>query len=152
MSRVQGFRESHPASGLEHQTADFVVDTGGTFAESDAQVDKIIESLQGRPTITIKGAIMPFPQQQSRTFTRLGIEWLAPNQRGCYGIFRAGAWIYVGKTGDLRARLLEHLAGDNPRITRELPTHYVAMTTANDVWHEKQLIIELDPVANRQVG
>ena len=29
--------------------ADFVVDTGGTFAETDAQVDKIVESLQGRP-------------------------------------------------------------------------------------------------------
>jgi dephospho-CoA kinase len=29
--------------------ADFVVDTGGSFAETDAQVDKIIESLQGRP-------------------------------------------------------------------------------------------------------
>ena len=29
--------------------ADFVVDTGGSFAETDAQVDKIVESLQGRP-------------------------------------------------------------------------------------------------------
>ena len=28
--------------------ADFVVDTSGTFAETDAQVDRIIESLQGR--------------------------------------------------------------------------------------------------------
>ena len=28
--------------------ADFVVDTGGTFAETDTQVDRIIESLQGR--------------------------------------------------------------------------------------------------------
>ncbi|HEY7084114.1 MAG TPA: dephospho-CoA kinase [Hyphomicrobiaceae bacterium] len=28
--------------------ADFVVDTGGTFAESEAQVDKIVESLRGR--------------------------------------------------------------------------------------------------------
>ena len=28
--------------------ADFVVDTGGTIAESAAQVDKIVESLQGR--------------------------------------------------------------------------------------------------------
>jgi dephospho-CoA kinase len=28
--------------------ADFVVDTGGTFAETDAQVDRIVESLQGR--------------------------------------------------------------------------------------------------------
>ena len=29
--------------------ADFIVDTGGTIAESAAQVDKIVESLQGRP-------------------------------------------------------------------------------------------------------
>ena len=28
--------------------ADFVVDTGGSFAESEAQVDKIVESLKGR--------------------------------------------------------------------------------------------------------
>ena len=28
--------------------ADFVVDTGGTFAETEAQVDKIVESLKGR--------------------------------------------------------------------------------------------------------
>ena len=28
--------------------ADFVVDTGGTFADTDAQVDKIVESLKGR--------------------------------------------------------------------------------------------------------
>lgn len=28
--------------------ADFIVDTGGTFAETDAQVDNIIESLKGR--------------------------------------------------------------------------------------------------------
>ena len=27
--------------------ADFVVDTGGTFADTDAQVDKMVESLEG---------------------------------------------------------------------------------------------------------
>ena len=32
--------------------ADFVVDTGGTYAETDAQVDKIIESLQDRQGTT----------------------------------------------------------------------------------------------------
>jgi dephospho-CoA kinase len=32
----------------KRKRADFVVDTGGTLAETDAQVDKIIESLQGR--------------------------------------------------------------------------------------------------------
>jgi excinuclease UvrABC nuclease subunit len=95
---------------------------------------------------------MPFPHQEPRLFTRAGIEWLAAGQRGCYGIYRAGVWIYIGKTGDLRARLLQHLAGDNRRITRELPTHFVTMLTADDDAAEKQLIREHDPVANRQVG
>jgi dephospho-CoA kinase len=34
--------------GEKRALADFVVDTGGTFAETDAQVDNIIESLRGR--------------------------------------------------------------------------------------------------------
>jgi dephospho-CoA kinase len=32
----------------KRKRADFVVDTGGSFAETDAQVDKIVESLHGR--------------------------------------------------------------------------------------------------------
>lgn len=32
----------------KRKRADFVVDTGGSFAETDAQVDKIVESLKGR--------------------------------------------------------------------------------------------------------
>jgi dephospho-CoA kinase len=32
----------------KRERADFVVDTGGSFAETDAQVDKIVESLEGR--------------------------------------------------------------------------------------------------------
>jgi dephospho-CoA kinase len=31
----------------KRKRADFIVDTGGTFAETDAQVDKIVESLKG---------------------------------------------------------------------------------------------------------
>lgn len=94
---------------------------------------------------------MPFPQQQTRAFTREGIEWLNPSQNGVYGIFRSDAWIYVGR-GDLRQRLLDHLNGDNPRITREQPTSYVTLLTADDVTLEKQLILELNPIANRRVG
>ena len=32
----------------KRKRADFVVDTGGSFAETDSQVDKIVESLKGR--------------------------------------------------------------------------------------------------------
>jgi hypothetical protein len=94
---------------------------------------------------------MPFPKQDSRPFTKDGIEWLAPNQNGVYGIFRSNAWVYVGR-GDLRTRLLAAFNGENPRITRELPTHYVTLVTADDVSWEKALIVELNPIANQKVG
>lgn len=94
---------------------------------------------------------MPFPQQNPRAFTRPGIEALNPNQNGCYGIFRSGVWIYVGR-GDIRARLLSHLGGDNPRITNEMPTHFVSLVTNDDTNAEKRLILELNPIANRKVG
>jgi hypothetical protein len=94
---------------------------------------------------------MPFPQQESRPFTKSGIEWLAPNQNGVYGIFRSDAWVYVGR-GDLRTRLLAAFNGENPRITRENPTQYVTLVTNDDVAKEKELILELNPIANQKVG
>ena len=94
---------------------------------------------------------MPFPKQEKRTFNKAGIEDLTPNQFGCYGIYREGVWIYVGK-GDIRERLLDHLNGDNDCITIENPTHYVAEVTAIADGREKQLILELSPVCNQRVG
>ena len=49
--------------------------------------------------------MIAFPQQTPRPFTRAGIEALAPNQMGCYGIYRQGQCVYVGR-GDIRTRLL----------------------------------------------
>lgn len=94
---------------------------------------------------------MPFPQQNAMPFTRAGIEALAPNQNGCYGIFRQDLWIYAGK-GDLRANLLAHLNGDNPDILKYNPTHFVTEVNTNMDLREKQLIIELQPAANKRVG
>ena len=70
---------------------------------------------------------MPFPQQPEQLFTKEGIEWLAAGQTGCYGLYRQGQWIYVGKSDDFRRRMLEHFNGDNPCITRARPTHYVTV-------------------------
>ncbi len=94
---------------------------------------------------------MAFPPQTPRLFTKAAIEVLNPNQNGVYGIFREGCWIYVGR-GDIRARLLSHVAGNNPAITAQRPTHFVASVTQNDVALESQLIQELKPVANQKVG
>jgi hypothetical protein len=94
---------------------------------------------------------MPFPQQTPREFTKAGIEALNPGQMGCYGLFKTGTWIYVGK-GDIRQRLLDHLNGDNPCITRQSPTHFVSEVTRDYDNREKQLIAELDPICNKRVG
>lgn len=94
---------------------------------------------------------MAFPPQTPRLFTKAAIEVLSPNQNGVYGIFREGCWIYVGR-GDIRARLLSHVAGNNAAITAQRPTHFVASVTQNDVALERQLILELNPVANQKVG
>lgn len=94
---------------------------------------------------------MPFPQQQALSYTKSGIEILNPNQNGCYGIFRQNACIYIGR-GDLRTRLLAHVNGDNPDITRQFPTFALTVVTNDDVNEEKRLILEYRPIANKKLG
>ena len=95
---------------------------------------------------------MPFVEQEARPYTRASVETLTPGQIGVYGLFKKGAWVYVGK-GDIRQRLLDHLNGDNPCITRENPTGWVAEQTSGDPSaRERELILELRPVCNRRVG
>ena len=84
---------------------------------------------------------MPFPEQTPRVFNRANIEAITPNQKGCYGLYKPGLWIYVGKADCIRKRLLDHLGGDNPCITGQAPTHWVDVVTNNNVAEEKRLIV-----------
>ena len=45
-----------------------------------------------------------------------------------------------------------HVGDNNPAITAQRPTHFVAVVTQSDVVTERQLILELNPVANQKVG
>lgn len=96
---------------------------------------------------------MAFAQQTVRTFNRADVEALNQNQSGVYGIFKQGQWIYIGK-GDIRKRLLAHLAGDNPAILAWRPTHWVGEIHLDPQMsiREKQLIIELNPPCNQKIG
>lgn len=94
---------------------------------------------------------MPFVQQTPRPFTKASVEALRPGQMGVYGLFRQSQWVYVG-SGDIRARLLSHLGGDNPCITRMQPTLWVNEVTSDYVNREKELIAELDPPCNKRIG
>lgn len=96
---------------------------------------------------------MPFVQQTPRLFTKQNVEALNPGQNGIYGIFKQSQWIYLGK-GDIRARLLSHLNGDNPCLTRSQPTHWVYEVCADPIMSnkEKQLILEFYPSCNKKIG
>lgn len=94
---------------------------------------------------------MPFPNQAPRAFTRDNVLAITPGQNGCYGLFRSDCWVYIGK-GDIRERLLAHLGGDNPLITRARPTHWVDVVCNDMDDREKALIRELKPICNQRVG
>jgi hypothetical protein len=90
---------------------------------------------------------MPFPIQKARGFNRASVEALQWGRIGCYGLFVVREWIYVG-TGDIRARLLGHLNGDTPTITKARPTHWVYLVTSNAEAEAERLIVELRPTCN----
>jgi hypothetical protein len=96
---------------------------------------------------------MPFPPQIPRELTRENVEMLAPGTVGCYGLFTGDACIYIGK-GDLRARLLAHLEGDNYCVRLHRPTHWVDVITgyAHADAEERQLVRELMPRCNERVS
>ena len=93
---------------------------------------------------------MPFAHPL-RAFTRADIESLNQSQNGVYGIFSNGVCIYVGR-GDIRARLLAHLNGENTCISGQRPTQWTGEVRADDVAREKELIVELAPRCNQKVG
>ncbi len=96
---------------------------------------------------------MPFTTT-SRPFTQQDIESLKPGQKGVYGIFKPNEWIYIGKATDLRERMLQHISGNdgNPCILRQKPTSWIAEVTNDIDARERQLILEFNPICNRQVG
>jgi len=78
----------------------------------------------------------------------------APNLSGVYALFTPQAWIYIGESGDIQTRLLQHLNGDNPCITRNAPTgsQFELVPPAQRVARQNQLIATLDPICNRRLG
>ena len=95
---------------------------------------------------------MPFVAQTPRLLTENNVKMIRLNVNGVYGLVRNNIVVYVGK-GDIRERLLAHLRGDNPLITRFAPTHWVDEIVVGDPsFREKQLILEYRPACNQKVG
>ena len=93
---------------------------------------------------------MPFHNRLTRTFKAAAIRREAPASSGVYGLSNARAWIYVGETDDIQARLLEHLEETNTSRTAELPTgfSFELCPAADRVARQRRLIVELEPACN----
>jgi hypothetical protein len=89
---------------------------------------------------------MPFPSQVPKPFDQANVEGLIAGYAGCYGMFRPGAWIFIGASNDLRASLLAHLNNPADPIHTEHPTHFVTMLDANPQVTAAQLLAELHPI------
>ena len=95
---------------------------------------------------------MPFAETRySRyLFQRECILKNAPESSGVYGLFNA-FWIYIGETDNLRARIMEHLDGNDPCIVRFQPSGFAFELASPQERHRRhdQLIKELQPLCNR---
>ena len=82
------------------------------------------------------------------------IDLNAPSASGVYAIFNGQSWIYVGESGDIHARLLQHINGDNTCITRCAPVgfQFELVPAAQRVARQNQLILQLVPICNRRLG
>lgn len=95
---------------------------------------------------------MPFLQTTGTPFTKQNVEALAAGRTGVYGLFNGPKWVYIGQ-GDIRARLLAHLAGDIPCIQQNNPTHFVSEVANDPVTREKALLLEYGKTAcNQKIG
>ena len=89
---------------------------------------------------------MPFPTVNFRPYSLPAIDRMPPEQRGVYGIRNGDKWLYVGRSRDIRASLLEHWA--NVQLTALGPAEWAFELTNMPAVRQTLLITELRPILN----
>jgi hypothetical protein len=94
------------------------------------------------------------PGQPGYPWTRASILANAPRASGVYVIYNGQTWIYVGESGDIQARLLQHFNGDNPCITHYVPTgfQFELVAAVQRVARQDEWIAHLGPACNQRFG
>jgi predicted GIY-YIG superfamily endonuclease len=96
---------------------------------------------------------VPFQNISARPFKAAVIRREAPASSGVYGLSNAREWIYVGETGDIQGRLLDHLERMSDFLADALPTGFsFELCAAHErAARQRHLILELRPVRNPQM-
>lgn len=97
---------------------------------------------------------MPFEIHGNRSFTVISIGNNAPPASGVYGLANARGWIYVGETADIQAELLRHFEKPHAFLRQHPPSGFTYELSAagQRIGRQNELVIELEPIANRMVG
>lgn len=93
---------------------------------------------------------MPFENYGTRAFTAVSIDKNVPSAPGVYGLSNARAWLFVGESDNLRARLLEHLREGGTALKQQHPTGFAFELCAptDRIGRVTRLILELRPTCN----
>ncbi len=95
---------------------------------------------------------MPWGNRNGYPFAAEGVKANAPLQSGVYGLYAGDKWVYFGESGDVRARLAEHL--NDPKMTGAA-THFsfeLVAGQAQRAARQDQLISEFQPPLNKRLG
>ena len=89
------------------------------------------------------------------SFARTNVTAFAPLRSGVYVIYvPSTAWVYVGESGDIQTRLLQHLNESDTCIKRYSPLafSYEEWPAESRVARQDGWIVELTPVCNQRLG
>ena len=93
---------------------------------------------------------MPWHDRTSYPFNRASVIANAPMQSGVYALHSETRWIYVGESGDILARLIQHLDGDSACIGlfRNLTFSYELLPEMVRAGRLDELITKFRPICN----
>jgi len=93
---------------------------------------------------------MPWRNIRSFLYTPVSVCRNAPAAPGVYAIFTPSEWVYIGESLDIQARLLQHLNGDIPCISRSRASSFSFELLAAPKLgaRHRELVLEYLPFCN----
>jgi predicted GIY-YIG superfamily endonuclease len=93
---------------------------------------------------------MPWQGSERFDYDLTSSQLNTPTAWGVYVTRARGTWVYIGESGNLLSRLLQHLNGENPCLAQHRPTHFAFALVPADTRRTRQqkLIQRFQPVCS----
>lgn len=116
-------------------------------------VSRHLERIAGQ-SLREEGHEMPWNNQNTFLYSMNSVLSSATQNSGVYGIFKPDQWIYIGESGNIKQRLIQHLNRDNECIVRHGPTAFIfeLCPSSERVQRQDALILEFLPPCNTTLG